>query len=177
MAAAAAGVYRIDVDSVDELFNAPDVDPFSPSESSVLGQAALETLLTQLQLAPLKSTKGVHLVIGIPTHQLSPDVTPRLAQAIRRYAQARVADNQLQVRLSRKQHLYGLLAVTVIVLIAIAIAALLLLTVLATASTTLQTTVMASVSLFSWVILWGALEALLFDWTEPAAANRALHHL
>ncbi|MGL4649766.1 MAG: hypothetical protein ACRC1H_10190, partial [Caldilineaceae bacterium] len=56
-------------------------------------------------------------------------------------------------------------------------AALLLLTVLATASTTLQTTVMASVSLFSWVILWGPLEALLFDWTEPARANRALHHL
>jgi hypothetical protein len=167
----------LEVETVSQIFNDADVDPFSAPEGAVLGEAALERLLTRLQVHPLRDWKDVQLVISLPADQITPEVESGMTAAIRRYCEARIEDNDQQVRLGRKQHLFGMIVVTTLVLGLMLIAYLLFTTVLAGTSMTIQTLVVASISVFAWVILWDPLEALLFDWAPPARENRALGHV
>jgi hypothetical protein len=167
----------LDVETVDQIFNSSDANPFSEHESAVLGEAALDHVLTRLQLHPLRDWQNARLVVSLPADQVTPDLQGRLSEAIDRYCQARIEENDLQVRLGRQQHTVGMVVVTVLVLAVIAIAYLLFATVWASASDTVKFLVSASISVFAWVILWDPLEALLFDWAAPTRENRALAHI
>lgn len=177
MAEIASTEVIIEVDSVSQIFNSFDADPFSLHKEAALGEAALDHVLTRLQLEPLRNWSNARLVVHLPADQVTPDLSERLSVALDRYCQARIEENNLQVRLSRRQHTIGMIAVTVLVLAVIAVAYLLFTTVWAAASDTVKTLVVASISVFAWVILWDPLEALLFEWAAPARENRALAHI
>lgn len=165
----------LELDSVNQIFNSFDADPFSELEGAALGEAALDRLLTRLQLNPLR--QHAELVIRLPPAEIKPDLADRLDRALDRYCQARIEENNLQVRLSRQQHAVGMVVVTVLVVAVMLIAYLLFTTIWVGASDIAKTLVTASVSVFAWVILWDPLEALLFDWAAPARENRALAHI
>jgi hypothetical protein len=165
------------VDSVDQIFNAPDANPFSANEVDVLGQAALDRLIVRLQAYPLRHWEDVKLVVALPADQVTPDLQPRLAEALRRYCTARIEDNRLQIRLSRLQHSFGMVAVIVVVLAVMAIAYLLFTTIFSGASSTAQGLVAGAICIFAWVILWDPLEALAFDWVAPRRENNVLQRI
>lgn len=166
--------FLLRLQSIDQLFNGVDANPFSSSEQDILGQPALESLLTQMQVHSRRDWSATPLTIALPPDQVTPDLQARTVQAIQRYCQARIDENDLQVRLSRKQHTFGMVLVLVIALVATVIGYLLLSTLLAGASSVLQAIVAGAVCVFVWVILWDPLEALLFDWAAPARENRVL---
>lgn len=167
----------LDVDTVGQIFNDFDADPFSDVPNAALGEAALDHLLIRLQLNPLQDWDAAQLVVRLPSDQITPDLSDTLSLAIDRYCQARIEQNELQVRLSRRQHAVGMAVVTTIVLVVMAAGYLLFTTVFAAAADIVKTLVAASISVFAWVILWDPLEALLFDWAAPARENRALAHI
>jgi hypothetical protein len=167
----------VEVDEVSQLFNSFDADPFSTREEAALGEAALEHVLLRLQLAPRRNWSNARLVVRLPAEQATPDLAAHLSTAIDRYCLARIEANNLRVRLSRRQHAIGMITVTVLVLLVIVLAYWLFTTVWAEASPVVETLVVASISVFAWVILWDPLEALLFDWAPPARENRALAHI
>lgn len=177
MADLAAEKVVLEVETVDQIFNSSDADPFSELEGAALGEAALDHVLTRLQLQPLRSWDDAQLVVRLPADQITPGLEQRLSHAIGRYCRARIEENDLQVRLSRRQHTVGMVVVILLVLAVMAVAYLIFTTVFAAASDTAKTLVAASISVFAWVILWDPLEALLFDWAAPARENRALAHL
>lgn len=168
---------RLAVATVANLFNAPDVDPYSPRESDLLGEAGIDLLLLQLQLHPLRKAADETLIVTLPADQIAPTLRTDLAAAIKRYCAARIEDNRLQIRLSRAQHTVGMVTVLLISLAAIAVAFLLISRVFADAPQVVQGMIYASTSVFVWVILWDPLEALLFGWNLPARENRALERL
>lgn len=165
----------LELDSVDQMFNSFDANPFSDLEGVVLGEAGMDRLLTRLLLNPRR--KYAELVICLPAAEITPDLAPRLESALDRYCQARIEENKRQVRLSRRQHAEGMVLVTVLVLAVMLIGYLLFATIWDGASDVAKTLVAASISVFAWVILWDPLEALLFDWAAPARENRALAHI
>lgn len=167
----------LDIDTVDQIFNSFDSNPFSELATAALGEAALERVVTRLQYQPLQDWDNAQLVVRLPPDQITPDLQPRLSQAIDRYCQARIEQNELQVKLGRRQHAIGMVTVTVLVLVVMATAYLLFNTVWAGSSQTVEYLVAASISVFAWVILWDPLEALIFDWAPPARENRALAHI
>jgi hypothetical protein len=177
MAVVAGEQIVVDIETVDQLFNAPDANPFGAGESTILGEAAVDRVLLQLQVHPLRNWEGAQLVVRLPEDQVTPDLEPRLSAAMSRYCAARIEDNHLQVRLGRKQHAFGMIAVILLVLAVMLVAYLLFTTVIPEAPTTIQALVVASISVFAWVILWDPLESLLFDWAPPARQNRALQHM
>lgn len=168
---------RLDAATVANLFNAPDADPFSQRETDILGEAGIDRLLLHLQLHPVRKPADETLIVTLPADQIAPDLQPKLTAAIQRYCATHIEDNQLQIRLSRKQHTVGMVTVLLIALVAIVIAYLLISTLFANASQVVQGMIYASTSVFVWVILWDPLEALLFDWAQPARENRALERL
>ena len=177
MAVNSDGPVVLRVDSVDQIFNAPDANPFAAGEANILGEAALDRLLLQQQVEPRRDLASIPLVVALPADQITPDLEPRLAAAIRSYCAARIEDNRLQIRHSRLQHGVGMAIVLLVVLVVAAIVLLLLTTVLANLSAVAQGLITGGLCVFTWVILWDPLEALLFDWVAPTRENRVFEQI
>lgn len=168
---------NIEIAALDQIFNAPDADPFSVNANTVLGEAALERLIRDLQLHPFRKTEGTQLVVTLPAEQITPGLQTELAAAIHRYCDARIENNRLDIRLGRQQHTLGLIMVTLISLALGGITYLLLQTVFAGASEGAQTLIAGGACIFVWVIMWDPLEALLFEWVPPVRENYTLRRI
>ncbi len=167
----------IRLDTIDELFNAPNINPFSDEEVDVLGEPAILRAVRRLQARRIRNWTGVRLIIALPPDQITPDLDVRTKQALRRYAEAKIEDNKLQIRLSRVRSLIGLAIVTALSVAVMGAAYLLFNSIFVGASDTVKGVVAASISVFVWVILWDPMEKLLFDWVEPRLENNILRKL
>lgn len=167
----------IRLDTIDQLFNAPDINPFSSEEVDVLGEPALLRAVRRLQAHRIRHWEGVRLILELPPDQITPDLETRTQEALNRYCAAKIEDNRLQIRLSRVRSLIGLGMVTVISVVIIALAYLLFNSVFADASDMARGIVAASISVFVWVILWDPMEKLLFDWVQPRLESNILRRL
>jgi hypothetical protein len=162
------------LNTIGELFNAPDVDPFSENAIDVLGEAALPHAVRQMLARRIRHWHEARLVIQLPPNQITPDLQAQTRAAVSRYCVARIEDNRLTIRLSRVRSALGLAMVAVISAVVIVAALLLFSTIFASLSETVGIVVAASISVFVWVILWDPMEKLIFDWVTPALENRNL---
>jgi hypothetical protein len=161
------------LNTIGELFNAPDIDPFSENEIDVLGEAALPHAVRQMLARRLRHWHEARLVIQLPPDQITPDLQAQTQAAVRRYCTAKIEDNRLTIRLSRVRSAIGLIIVTVISIAVIVVAWFLFNTIFSPRSDAAGV-VAASISVFVWVILWNPMDKLLFDWVTPALENRNL---
>jgi hypothetical protein len=167
----------IRLDTIDQLFNAPDANPFSDKEVNVLGEPALILAVRRALARSLRPQENTRLTIVLPADQITPGLQEQTSAAIRRYAAAKIDDNKLTIRLSRVRGALGLGIVTLITLLALAVAFLLISGPFADASSVVQGLIVGSTSVFAWVIMWDPLEKLLFDWVSPSLENRVLRRL
>jgi hypothetical protein len=167
----------IRLDSIDQLFNAPDINPFSDEEVDVLGEPALLRAVRRLLSQRIRNWEGMRLVLELPANQITPGLEQQTEQALRRYSAAKIEDNHLTIRLGRTRSLIGLGMVTIISIIVIGLAYFLFNTVFAGASDGVKTLVAASLSVFVWVVLWDPMEKLLFDWVPPHMENTILRRI
>jgi hypothetical protein len=159
---------------IEELFNAPDVNPFSGNEIDVLGEAALQHTARRMLARRVRHWHDARLVIQLPPDQMTPDLQAKTQAAIQRYCAAKIEDNRITIRLSRIRSAIGLAVVTLISVLVIAVAYLLFNTIFSGLPSEVGVVVAASISVFVWVILWDPMEKLLFDWVSPAMENRIL---
>ena len=163
------------LNTIGELFNAPDIDPFSENAIDVLGEAALPHASRQMLARRIRHWHEARLVIQLPPDQITPDLQTRTQAAVKRYCTAKIADNRLTIRLSRVRSAIGLIIVAIISVAVMGVAWLLFNTIFAAqADSTVAALVFASISVFVWVILWDPMEKLIFDWVSPALENRIL---
>jgi hypothetical protein len=162
------------LNSIAELFNAPDVNPFAENEIDVLGEAALPHAVRQMLARRIRHWHEARLVIQLPPDQITPDLQAQTQAAVRRYCAAKIEDNHLTIRLSRVRSAIGLAMVTIICVAVVSAAFILFNTIFAAAAETVGVIVAASISVFVWVVLWNPMDKLLFDWVSPALENRYL---
>ena len=167
----------IRLETIDQLFNAPDINPFSEEEVDVLGEPALLRAVRRLLAHRVRNWEEMHLILELPADQITPGLEQQTEQALRRYSAAKIEDNNLTIRLGRTRSLFGLGMVTVISIIVMGLAYLLLNSVFSGAPDSVKTLVAASISVFVWVILWDPMEKLLFDWVQPYMENRILQRI
>jgi hypothetical protein len=160
--------------AIEELFNAPDVNPFSGNEIEVLGEAALMRAARRMLARRVRHWHEARLVIQLPPDQITPDLQAQTQAAIQRFCTAKIEDNRISIHLSRIRSAIGLVVVTVISVFLIAVAYLLFNTIFAGLPSEVGVVVAASISVFVWVVLWDPMEKLLFDWVSPALENRIL---
>lgn len=167
----------IRLDTIDQLFNAPDINPFSEEEVDVLGEPALLRAVRRLLAHGVKNWEGMRLILELPADQITPELEQQTNQALRRYSDAKIEDNHLKIRLSRTRSLIGLGLVTAVSILLIAFTIFLFTNVYTRASDTVISVVASCVSVFVWVSLWGPLDRLLFDWVQPHWENNILRKL
>jgi hypothetical protein len=177
MASTPARDIVIRLDSIDQLFNAPDINPFSEEEVDVLGEPALLRAVRRLLAHRIRNWEEMRLILELPADQITPGLEQKTEQALRRYSDAKIEDNHLTIRLSRTRSLIGLGLVTIIAIVVLGLAYLLFNTVFAGAPDSVKTLVAASISVFVWVILWDPMEKLLFDWVQPHMENNILRRI
>jgi hypothetical protein len=163
------------LNTIGELFSAPEVNPFSDNAIDVLGEAALLHAARQMLGRRLRHWREARLVIQLPSDQITPDLQAQTRAAVQRYCAAKIEDNRLTIRLSRVRSAIGLAVVTIISAVVVGVAWLLFNTIFAAqADTTIAALVFACISVFVWVILWDPMEKLIFDWVQPHLENRIL---
>jgi len=167
----------IRLETIDQLFNAPDINPFSEEEVDVLGEPALLRAVQRLLARRVKNWEGMRLILELPTDQITPELEQQTNKALRRYSDARIEKNHLKIRLSRTRSLIGLGIVTTASIILIALTYYLFTNVYTRASDTVVGVVASCVSVFVWVSIWGPMEKLLFDWVQPHMENDILRKL
>lgn len=150
------------VNTPDELFNAPAINPFSDNTLEILGMSALVYIGRQLQ-AHRRDWKHTRLRIRLPPDQFTPGFEERLSEAVQRYCRAKIEDNALEIHQIRLRSSIGLGILLAVVAAIIAGAYFLFTGPLADVSHTVQLVIAATISLFAWVSLWDPLEALLFN--------------
>jgi hypothetical protein len=153
---------EIVVNTPEELFNAPAINPFSGNKLDILGMSGLAYIVRQLQ-ARQRDWKKTRLLIRLPPNQITDGFEVRLRDAVCRYCRAKIEDNEVEIHLIRVRSSIGLGLLLGIVAAMIAGAYLLFTGPLAGASDILQVAIAATISLFAWVSLWDPLEALLFN--------------
>ena len=66
MSTASGSDIVIRLDTIDQLFNAPDINPFSGEEVDVLGEPALLRAVRRLQAHRIRDWDGVKLILELP---------------------------------------------------------------------------------------------------------------
>lgn len=168
----------IAVGALEDLFNAPPINPFTDRDLRALGEPALARAIREVQVGGVRDKRPIRLHIQVPPDHLGGDTgSACVGDAIRRYCAARIADNAERIRLTRRRARRGLQIAVALVLVFAVLAYLLLTTLLAHAGAVIQAIVVGSLSVFTWVVLWDTLEAWIFNPIAPGFENRALARL
>lgn len=86
----------LDLDSLDELFNAPAVNPFSSRELAILGEAGVEHLQKSLLKNWPRFPKRLSCTLRLPAEQIEAGLVERTRLAFQRYCTEQAADNRLR---------------------------------------------------------------------------------
>ena len=176
MSASEPRAITLSLTTLDQLFNAPAVNPFSEKVVEVRGESGMSYLLRQLGGHQWDERASL-LTIRLPSDQVTAGLQPRLSEAVRRYCQARVESNRLDIHTIRARSSTGLGVLLAIVAVLIAAIYILFTQIAPDTPQPLQFAVAATLSLFAWVSLWDPLEALLFNPLEPMRENRLLRRI
>jgi hypothetical protein len=110
------------LNNIDELFNAPDVNPFSTHEVDILGQSALDCIEKHVTRNWPRKPRSVHVTLQLPEDQLTPGLLETTRTALQRYCTKKIEGNQVHrqvvIQRSLRQLAYaglGSLAAVVII--------------------------------------------------------------
>ena len=112
---------EIAVNSPSQLFDAPEIDPFSENKLEILGMSGLAYITRQLQ-AHRRDLKHARLLVRAPADQITPGLDRRLADAVHRYCRAKIEDNEVEIHLIRFRSALGLGSLMVIVAVIVVVA-------------------------------------------------------
>jgi len=167
----------LELDRVDELFNAPDVNPFSSHEVEIFGEAGLDRLRKRL-VAHWPSRPGlVRLTLKLPPDQITPDLAQRTASAIERYSVEKMEANRRMRRQAVQTSLHLLLMTLPVMLFTGLVLFLFTVPPLA-ALPAVVSGILCVLALFaSSVAVFDSIYSLVYDWMPFVRDNSAYQRL
>jgi len=167
----------IRIDTIDQLFNEASINPFSDKPIVILGEAGLPYTIRQELGRGLRSWKGKRLVIQLPPNQVGPDLQSQVVNAVRKYAQAKIEQNNASIRISRWRSVIGLCLAILIAAALLTFLAIVTQTLLSSASDAVIGIFAGLVTIFIWSTVWNPWDRLVYEWIEPWRENRILRSL
>jgi hypothetical protein len=148
-----------EIESLEQLFEAPDFDPFSEQPRT---SAVVDDIITHLRSRHMRRSPAVSLTLLLPAGEELNDAVEVASSALKRYADLKTAEMQQEIEITifegRARLPWGIVvAVTVIVLVILMNALL---------PENLEPLLLALtpvVSVIIWVAIWNPAEALLYE--------------
>ena len=156
---------------IDELFNAPDANPFSSREIDILGESGFDVLWKRMVRRWPQRPDLQRVIIQLPPDQFTPTLADTTRVAWQRYCAAKIEDNRRQRRFITRKALRlwgyaGLILIFALVLIFLFYVA------------PLQflpgwlRAVLSILAIYAFALAnWDALDSLLFDWAPFVRDN------
>ena len=178
MANASARDIVIRLENIEQLFNAPDLNPFSEEEVDVLGEPALLRAVRRLLAHRVRNWEGMRLILGAacrPDHTRAGTADTGCAAPLQRCQDRRQSPDDPPVphpqsaRLGHGHSDFDRCSRVLPICCLTAFSP--------GPPDSVKTLVAASISVFVWVILWDPMEKLLFDWVQPHMENTILRRI
>jgi hypothetical protein len=156
---------------IDELFNAPGVDPFSGHVLAVLGEAGFDVVWKRMVRRWPRRPDLRHVIVQLPPDQLTPDLAETTRAALQRYCAAKIEDNQRRRRLITRQalRLFGYAAL--IMALALALMFMFYAGPLTFLPEWLRGLLTILAVFAAGLAVWNPLDSLLFDWAPFVRDN------
>lgn len=152
---------RLELASIDQLFQDPTFDPFTPGSRRLSG---IDELLEEMRELPGREMDDVRrLTIALPAGTVEPGLSQEVKQAVERYCAEMIEQNERDLREVRRGGRRQLPYSLVIILIGAALVYLISV-VSSTWSAELTTFLTGALSILAWVALWQPFQAFIYDW-------------
>ena len=156
---------------IDELFNAPDADPFSSREIDILGESGFDVLWKRVVRRWPQRPDLQRVIVQLPPDQLTPDLTETARTAWQRYCAAKIEDNRQQRRFTTRKALRLWGYAWLILLFALALMVLFFAGPLQFLPEWLRA-ILSILAIYAFALAnWDALDSLLFDWAPFVRDN------
>ena len=156
---------------IDELFNAPDVDPFSSREIDVLGEAGFDVLWKRMVRRWPQRPDLQRVIVQLPPDQLTPSLAESARTALRRYCAAKIEDNRQRRRFITRKALRLWAYAGLILLFALVLIFLFYVAPLQFLPGWLRA-ILSLLAVYAFALAnWDALDSLLFDWAPFVRDN------
>lgn len=169
----------LELNRIEELFQAPAANPFSTHEIEILGESGIDFLRRRYTRRWPRRREGLALLIRLPSERLEWDkpqteqLTDDTRAAIRRYCSECIQANRQARRLAMDTARRELLIALVVTVIAVAM----LLLFVAGEPSGFAAYALGILTIFAVyaaaLAVWDALESWFFDWTPFAVENLA----
>jgi hypothetical protein len=167
----------LELNCIDELFNAPDINPFSPHEVEILGQSGLDRLQKRL-LERWPSQPGpMRLTARVPPDQMTPDLAQQTLLAIQRYSVEKIEANRQMRRHAVRTSLRLLVMALPVVLFTAVLLFLFTIPPLAALPPVVAGIVSVLVLYASGVAILDSVYSLVFDWVPFVRDNSTFQRI
>jgi hypothetical protein len=96
--AEATFTYRLD--NISQLYIAPELNPLSTNELAVVGQSALERVLSRHEI--VSKENQIELMLLLPPDKITPNMEQQIHEAVDRFCLLKMKDNDNLRRLTRR---------------------------------------------------------------------------
>ncbi len=156
---------------IDELFNAPDADPFSSRERDILGEAGFDVVWKRVVRRWPQRSDLQRVIIQLPPDQLTPDLTEKTHVAWQRYCAAKIESNRQQRRRTTRKALRLWGYAGLILLFALVLIFLFYVAPLQFLPGWLRA-ILSILAIYAFALAnWDVLDSLLFDWAPFVRDN------
>jgi hypothetical protein len=176
MAEIADAHFVLQLKRVDELFNAPERNPFSAREVEVLGEAGFDLLWKRMVKRWPRRSALRRVRVQLPPDQLTPDLTEATRAAWHRYCAAKIEDNRQQRSLITRKALRLWGYAGLVLLFALGLMFLFFAGPLQFLPVSLRA-LLSLLAVYAFAIAnWDSLDSLIFDWA-PFVRDNATYQL
>ncbi len=156
---------------IDELFNAPDMDPFSTREIDILGESGFDLLWKRMVRRWPQRSDLRRVIVQLPPDQIAPDLAEKTRAAWQRYCAAKIENNRQQRRLTTRKALRLWAYAGLILLFALLLIFLFYVAPLQFLPGWLRG-ILSILAIYAFALAnWDALDSLLFDWAPFVRDN------
>lgn len=168
----------ISLKTVDQLFIAPVINPFSEDEVELLGEPALLRVLKRAEPGFFRRRRyKMRLTVLLPPEQVTPGLPEQVDAALRRYCQARIADNRLQVRRTIWSGLRAAPFGLAFLGVSMGLSAMFGSQILTFIPEWLNNLLAEGFVVFGWIALWNPVGAFLYDWVPSWRAIQVYQYM
>ena len=167
----------VSLKTIDHLFTAPEVNPFSAEEMELLGEPALLQVMKKMEPGFFRRGGKVRLTILLPPDQIAPDLPEQVNTAIRRFCEAHIADNRLHIRRIIWAGLRGFPLGLVFLGICMWLSTVLGNQTITFISEGLNNLLAEGFVVIGWIALWNPVGAFLYDWVPFWRKNQVYQYI
>ena len=167
----------LQLNQIDELFNAPGVNPFSTHQVEILGESGIDHLFKAIQYRWPRDPGITTLKLELPAEQVTPELEEQTRQAVLRYCNQQIDTNYL-IRKHTIRVSWGQLGMALaLVLLAVVVVTLLARHPWDRLPTFVRVLLGGTVTFAAGVAFFDSVYSLVFDWIPYVRDNRTYEYM